>query len=536
MNRRDFIKSGLSIAAIASVSTSCTIGEHTITGTIVGQNVSAGHLFRDGKIQPAKEFEHHDIVILGGGISGLSAARRFHQNGIRNVLLLEMEEQPGGNSKWGENEISEYPFGAHYLPVPGLHQHDLLDFLKSCKIITGDLNGLPVYNEEYLVQYPSERLYIHHHWQDGVIPEYGISKKDREQIDRFIQETNRLKWLKSDNGKYVFDIPLDYSDFDSKYIELDKITFSQWLKENKYDSSYLSDYLNYGMKDDFGTTIDKISAWIGLHYFACRKGQAVNAENDDVLTWPAGNGFLAQQLLSQSPIEIRNSAMVFAIEEKDDKVLISYYDIQTQKVRGISAKYIVSALPAFIHQRLVKNYHLTQISYSPWMVAQIKVKNDLVERSGEKMSWDNVIFRSQSLGYINNCHQQLNRNHPFLNLTYYLPLVTGNLDENRQKLLQTSFESWVKIIIDDLKIVHPNIENCIQHIDIHRWGHAMIQPLPNWVSGSHRHQLKQTETQRIYPAHTDYAGISLFEEAFYQGLHAADKIIQKNSVTNSSIS
>ena len=59
------------------------------------------------------------IVIVGGGMAGLSAAWRLDKRGFHDFVLLEMEPQAGGNSRWGENEITRYPWAAHYVPVPG---------------------------------------------------------------------------------------------------------------------------------------------------------------------------------------------------------------------------------------------------------------------------------------------------------------------------------------------------------------------------------------------------------------------------------
>ena len=49
------------------------------------------------------------IVIVGGGIAGLSAAWRLDKRGFHDFVLLEMEPHAGGNSRWGENEISRFP-------------------------------------------------------------------------------------------------------------------------------------------------------------------------------------------------------------------------------------------------------------------------------------------------------------------------------------------------------------------------------------------------------------------------------------------
>ena len=40
--------------------------------------------------------ESHDVIIVGGGPTGLSAARRLTDLGIRDVVVLEREAEAGG--------------------------------------------------------------------------------------------------------------------------------------------------------------------------------------------------------------------------------------------------------------------------------------------------------------------------------------------------------------------------------------------------------------------------------------------------------
>lgn len=75
-------------------------------------------------------------------------------------------------------------------------------------------------------------------------------------------------------------------------------------------------------------------------------------------------------------------------------------------------------------------------------------------------------------------------------------------------------------------MAHPNIEEAIEHVDVMLWGHAMAQPVPGTIHGPVRQQLKNSLSNCIHFAHTDLAGISIFEEGFYQGIGAASKVIE----------
>src|SRR5260370_23594794 len=112
VGRREFL--GLAPALLLARKT-----DRPITGSFVNDPFAYGHRLRDHAAfrVPARQVRV-PIVIVGGGIAGLSAAWRLDKRGVRDFVLLEMEAQAGGNSRWGENEISKFPWAAHYVPVP----------------------------------------------------------------------------------------------------------------------------------------------------------------------------------------------------------------------------------------------------------------------------------------------------------------------------------------------------------------------------------------------------------------------------------
>ncbi len=106
-------------------------------GMIVGASDEAGHRVRDRfRIEVTPEnWENVGLVIVGGGVAGLSAAWRLRQAGFTDFVLLELEDVAGGTSRYGQNQVSAHPWGAHYLPVPFKENTALLKLLSEMGVV-----------------------------------------------------------------------------------------------------------------------------------------------------------------------------------------------------------------------------------------------------------------------------------------------------------------------------------------------------------------------------------------------------------------
>ena len=160
MRRDEFIRLTAGMAAAAPLLHACDAkktGTAAIPGKIVGASAAAGHLLRDHAFNAPAEYEPKEVVIIGAGVSGLSAARHLVHNGVNDIVVLDLEEQPGGNAASGSNAFSKYPWGAHYVPVPNNNLTEYLSFLEEAKVITGyDPAGLPVYDECFVYSFSSD--------------------------------------------------------------------------------------------------------------------------------------------------------------------------------------------------------------------------------------------------------------------------------------------------------------------------------------------------------------------------------------------
>jgi protoporphyrinogen oxidase len=537
-SRRSFLKKGIAVLMAIPLASFFLFKwirsskDKQIGGRMIGASSSVGHMLRGNLLDGPADSTPYDIVIVGGGVAGLSAARWLKKSGSRSICLLELEAQMGGNSSFGKNSVSEYPWGAHYLPIPNLDCLELIEFLKESGAITGfNEEGTPNYNDYHLCFDPEERLYISGYWQDGLIPNFGVPESGKKQIADFLRMMESFKTLKGKDGKYAYTIPIINCSSDDSFTSLDKISMHEYMLSKGFDSAHLLWYVDYCCRDDYGTNMKDTSAWAGIHYFASRKGKAANADASAVLTWPNGNGWLVERLREELTGEIQAGCLAYSVSIENGSVHIDYFEEKSGKKKRIVANKCILASPQFVNARILKTKDRNEevfkpFTYAPWMVANITV-NKLPQSKGAPISWDNVFYQSKSLGYVNANHQNIKRQDAKKVITYYYPLCEKDPKSARMEAIQRKHEDWVSIIINDLSKVHPDIKNEIENIDVWIWGHGMVRPVPGFIWGEERAKASLPVGDKIFFAHSDLSGISIFEEAFYQGLRAAKQALVK---------
>lgn len=530
LTRRNFIIGSATCLCVASLERflDFTASPKTIPGGLPGAAAALGHKLRTGDLPVPSNVLEKEAVIVGGGIAGLAAGYRLHKSGRHDFLLLELEHQPGGNATSGRNEVSAYPWGAHYVPLLTEEATAVRHLFEELGVIEGyDGSGRPVYNEYHLCADPHERLFLYGRWQNGLIPALGLGAGEEEQYKRFFALTESLKNRKGRDGKRLFAIPVDSSSHDEAWLALDDITMSEWMENEGYSSPHLRWYVDYCCRDDFGTAAAETSAWAGLHYFASRNGVAANADPGNVITWPEGNGWLANKLAEPIERNIRSGALVYNVTDQGDHATVDYWDDRTRSATRIRTRAVVVATPRFIASRLITSDRMgcsaDGFTYSPWTVANITLSR-LPSGKGAPLSWDNVVYNSPLLGYVVATHQELRMQPLKTVLTYYWPLSHLSPADARKEALSRSHEEWQQLFLKELLQVHPELEGRIEHLDVWVWGHAMVRPTRGFVWGEQRMKALG-QRPPIFTAHSDMSGLSLFEEAYTHGVRAAENVL-----------
>lgn len=554
MQRRQFVVTAAS-AATAVLLPGCDDAPRELEGGFTGVNIERGHALRDllqgGTIPAPAVVRRAQVIIAGGGVAGLAAARSLRLAGVDDFALLELEDSAGGNSRGGAVNGITCPLGAHYLPVPGDDAREVQDLLEELGL-RQRVAGRWQYDERHLCHSPQERLFFDGEWQEGLLPVHGVGDATLAQYRRFAQAVD------AESRAARFAMPAlklwgSKQSLAQSQQALDAITFVQWLAQQGLDDEHLRWYLDYCCRDDYGAGTARVSAWAGIHYFASRHGfhapgDAVDEARESVLTWPEGNGWITAQLAAplRAGGQLRTGTSVLRITEGRHGVEVDALNHATGNVERWQAPRCIVALPVWVAARVVHNppaflaAAAQRLQTAPWLVANMHISAPLTDRPGAAPAWDSVLYADPTaggLGYVDAGHQRLDVRATLAGptvLSYYQAL--GDVPDGRQQLATQPWQHWAEAALAALAMPHPDLRERITRIEITRYGHAMAIPVPGaqaflsqiglksmqnnarvLSNGERVAPLPTPTTARLAFAHSDWSGYSVFEEAFTRG-------------------
>ncbi|NDY93174.1 FAD-dependent oxidoreductase [Ideonella livida] len=481
------------------------------------------------------------VLVVGGGVAGLSALRRLTGAGVDEAQLLELHDEVGGNALGHVLDGQPCPLGAHYLPVPGPAAPELQHWLQDIGLLRRDGPAGPWRaDERHLAHAPQERLFLDGAWQAGLLPVAEGRPATQAQYQRFAQAVDQAR------RTLDFPLPSGQARWSAGLAALEAETFAAWLHRQGLDDPLLRGYLDYTCRDDYGAGLDTVSAWAGLHYFASRHGFALpqagtstGGGGEGLFTWPQGNAHLVQALAAPLQDRLHRGRVVLQVtpaRRVGGDHQLTVWNALAGRLERWQAPTLVLATPLHVAARLLADWadplagalaQAAQVPRAPWLVANVGLSGPLLPRLGAPAAWDNVPFQPAGggqafLGYVDAGHQGFRPHAGPTVLTAYFALPAAQ----RAALRDRPAQAWGREVLQALSPLHPDLPARVTRIDLARWGHAMAIPVPGARRLPGLQALSHASRQPGAPlrwAHADLAGYSVFEEAFTLGWAAGHR-------------
>jgi hypothetical protein len=531
MQRRSFLLAA-GAGGLTTLATSMAyLRWQEITPRVHAPGREIGHYLRDRRPLPAPTARiETDVVILGSGIAGLTAAWKLQKEKHAKFLVIDGPE-PYGNAAGGSYGDLSYPTGAHYLPLPTRESFHVREMLRDLEILQGEPQAQrPSYDERFLLHGPEDRVLFKGKWQEGLLPHEGVPQQELAEHARFQKMVEKLRGTRGKDGKRLFAMPIVQSSQDAEWRALDQQTFSAWLTANGYSSPTLRWYIDYCCRDDYGSSTDQVSAWAGLHYFCSRGGEASNAADGAWLTWPGGLSPVAAGL-DHAAGRRRKSGTVVSVTHDKHGVTVLCLELNKGQASTyvVHARKAICAMPLFVAARVIpgiKEFGFDPARdmphYAPWMVTNFLMHTMPPEKSEAPLSWDNVVYGGKGLGYVVSTHQDIRVSPPAKTVfSAYLALADRTPQAARAWMERATPDELLELAAADLKTAYGRkFALCVERADITLRAHAMATPRSGFLSNRGLLALRAHDGPVLF-AHADLSGYSVFEEAAWWGYQAA---------------
>ena len=562
------------------------VGDYASSNGNVASVREAAHLIRDGLTDAmlkdvVETGEEYDLVIIGGGFSGIGAAYEFHKEhgDTKKCLLLENHSVYGGEAKQNEFEVDGYrlfgPQGSNDFGAPGKDDQSLIAEIYRVTGIPFEFDFVAEDPETTGVRTPLEHFYGMY-WEE-----------ERYDTGYFVGENAATPWIVNPRQDDLARMPWSddfkaelnraFADEEEFYTGED---LDRWLDSMSY-KELLEDVMGYSpeVTEYFDPILAISMGGVGADVYSAYSAKLLDmpgtnvhyqydpATAESAFSFPGGNAGILRHIVKHllpdsidggrsfeevlyNPINfpaldrqgnhlnIRLSSTAIDVSHEGpadtaDIVNVSYHkDGQVMRVKARSvvmaiggwvARNIVSDLPAPIEEAYSQFYH------SPVLVVNVALRNwRFLDRLGiaagrwfEGFGNFFAIRRPMDTGELTQPF------HPGLS-----PKDQGAV--GRAELLSKSYATYEEEIVTQMTKMFSgygfDAERDIAGIVLNRWGHAYISPQPGFHFGKDGKDAPKEVVRKGYGrvqfGHSELTGYMSHTRALNEGARAA-----KNALT-----
>lgn len=527
------------------------VGDYATANGNVASVRDAAHLIRDGltgaMMNEVKDTgEEYDMVIIGGGFSGIGAAYQFHKTngGAARCLILENHSVFGGEAKQNEFEVDGYrlfgPQGSNDFGPPNKDDESLIADIYRDTGLPFDYEFVP--RDKHAIRAPLEHYYGMY-WEEERYDTGYFLGKDADPswvVNPRSDKLVRLPWsdeFKDEMNRVFADVE-DYYTGDDLDAWLDSMSYKELLEDVMGYSPQVTAYFDPVLAISMGGVgADVYSAYsaklldmpgTSVHY-------TYDPDVESAYSFPGGNAGIFRHIVKylnphsieggnsfeeilfnaidfsaldrpENSLNIRLGATVIDVShegpaETADHVNVSYH--QDGEVKRVKARTVVMGIGGWVARRIASDMPAeiseayTQFYHSPVLVVNVALRNwRFLERLGiaagrwfEGFGNFFAIRRPMETGDLT---QPFDPEKPTV-MTFYVPFnnpghppeVQGAI--GRAELLSKSYADYEREIVEQMTDMFADAgfdaNRDIAGIILNRWGHAYISPQPGFHFG-----------------------------------------------------
>jgi monoamine oxidase len=469
-SRRDFIK----FVVAGSIASGCPIDKALLADSstnvpvanVEGEHFAVCHQVRDGNTFTAPDVTRKaDIVIVGGGMAGLSAAYFL---GGKDWLLLEKEDHFGGNAYQEEFAGQAYSTAAAY-DFRGSDSDHLAKEI--------GLNLLPIDMPDPTIV---NGVYTPDTWRSG-LSQLPYPKETIAGFKRFTEEI-----LKIDTRKEI--------------LEMDSKPFTEITA--KYAPELTKWWDGYGLSNWGAVTADT-TAFIGVS----DAQYLIKGEDSTRVILPGGLGCISHKLVEvmkpKNGERMLGGATVMSVAPGANEVRVTY--ARGDQLTTVGAKFVLMCCPKFITSRLVKGLPTEQKQAMQRMrYAPVPMINMIFDKEIYRKGYDNWCPGNSFTDFI--VADWTIRNQPGYHPKYEILTFYSTLRESERALLleESNCKQFAGKVLTEFQSLLPEFRVDPIEIHLYRRGHAMMMAVPGQYTKNRF--IASRPMERIFFGNSDSGG------------------------------